>query len=259
MRLIIQSQLREIAASVQKTAAKYSRNLTDQRAGSGGESRARIYALAASPCGGGSAAWPGGQDLSGRYPERNSFSPLSFLANVPLDIIVIPHRCIMRPLHASPSLSRCSCPSTFPSAVIIPRCKLHNPVTVGISCRFSKLREHRSFSPDYRRSIDARPFRRVFPRAMDSPLREIGAQFTCLRGSSDGISPFIGWETCVGTRIYVFINWFVDLVDNFYRWIFLFWEGKEIKKSLVFNEWVCSFQLKRDNRKIVNSILCNIS
>lgn len=31
MCLIIQSQLREIAASVQKTAAKYSRNLTDQR------------------------------------------------------------------------------------------------------------------------------------------------------------------------------------------------------------------------------------
>lgn len=139
MRLIIQSQLREIAASVQKTAAKYSRNLTDQRGGRKGEPCADL-------CARGISVWGWWHGVTILFPLSLSLlrSEVSFLANVPLDIIVI-HRCIMRPLYPpflSLSLSlvvvRAARPPFPPiTAVIIPRCKLHNPVTVGISCRFS--------------------------------------------------------------------------------------------------------------------------
>ena len=102
----------------------------------------------------GSTAWLGAEDLW-TLTWRNSFSSLrrserspflqtcrwtsSWYTDALCDLSV---RLPPLPLSLSLSLSRLVVRAARPpfppiTAVIIPRCKLHNPVTVGISCRFS--------------------------------------------------------------------------------------------------------------------------
>lgn len=159
-------------------------------------------------------------------------------------------------------LSRCSCPSTFPSAVITPRCKLHNPVTVGISCRFSNAWAPIIFFG--LSSID-----RCWPSSPSFPalwipsfersvlnLRGKWWDFAVYRLGNVCFREHTGNNGDTYLSIGLLIGWSVIfIVEYFYFEIRFVW--KEIKKSLVFNLNGYTFQLKRDNQKIVkNSILC---
>lgn len=131
------------------------------------------------------------------------------------------------------------------------------------------MREHRSFSSDYRRSIDAGRVRRVFPRAQMLWIPSFERSVLNLRGKWWDFAVYRLGNVCFREHtgdngdtylsIGLLIGWSVIfIVEYFYFEIRFVW--KEIKKSLVFNLNGYTFQLKRDNQKIVkNSILMHIS